>query len=636
MQAINYILLFIIFIFSNLGYGQVDSIKQEVFYENEGQPSLKEVYYVKKSAPNILHGIYYSYFQNGQLKLEGTYLNNTPKGIWRFYYESGKVKKEADRYNETDGYWKYFYENGNARMEGQFINNIREGDWIFYYEDESIKSEGKFLHGEKDGLWKYFDEDGVLQSECVYEAGIGSFKEYYSNGAVKRNGFIRESKGDSLWTEYYVSGEIKSTGMEVDGMKSGIWTFYHKNGEVEAKGSFYKGEQVGTWKYFNRTGNLISEGSHQDGYKSGLWHSYSINGSVISEGDYIDGVGEYVEFYEGTRNKKVVGVIDNGKYIGDWKFFSETGLLQRECKFENNIGQCTGFYPDGNKQIEGVMKEGEEIGTWTHYDKKGRVDGYKKYSGLDVDPEEYDADTIPKPKFSLSEFFGEEKNDTTTLNGPTYVSNVKHKTRHERKFQWWNKWKNIERKGLILGTNPLAILNGQIPISLEYYIESRLGHEIGYTYIWDPFLLPQKKLELNQLLITGNDFFFRQKFYFEQNGPGPSTAQRSFTVLGYFGHEFRYTREIYDFNVVDTLGNVNHFNANSKKMEWNPMLGARVLQNPSYSGWSFDVVFGVGVGYRVYTENFESTEETNTILNTFRRTGMTVPIRVGFSFGYLF
>lgn len=634
MQVKRQILLLFLSIYSISVSGQVDSIKQEIFYETEGNQAIKEIYYVKKGAPNILHGSYTAFFQDGRIKISGRYENNIPYGIWRFYYENGNLKKQADRYNEVDGYWKYFYENGNARMEGEFIDNVREGDWIFYYEDESVKSEGAFLNGNKNGVWKYYNEDGSLQSESEYRNGIGEFKEYYTSGRVQREGFIKDGKSDSLWKEYHETGELKAQGFEKEGKKSGIWEYYFPNGEVQAKGSYYEGQQLGTWKYFNSEGGLSSEGTLENGYKTGLWNSYSIDGKLISQGDYVDGSGAYKEFYELSGNVKIVGFIEDGEKVGTWKFYSNDGILQRECDFKSGVGDCVGYYPDGSKQMTGKMKGNQEVGTWTHFDEMGRIDGYKKYSGLDSESTGLEADSSVRNSFSLVDLFASD--DTSQVKGPRYTSTVKHHIRHESKFIWWNKWKNIEKNGLILGTNPLAVINGQLPITLEYYIEARLGHEIGYTYLWDPFLRPRKKIELNELLITGNDFFIRQKFYFKRNEHSAASNQRPFEVLGYFGHEIRLTRENYDFSSLDTLGAINHYQASSQRIEWTPLLGARVLENPAHSGWSFDVVFGVGIGYKTFKENFQSTEQTNNVLNSVRSSGITVPIRVGFSFGYLF
>ncbi len=633
MTALRNISLILFFLIPGISKSQVDTVKQEVYYQQRESQALKEIYYVKKNNPSILHGPYVSFYHDGKKKVEGYYKEGEPFGIWKFYYENGRLKKSADRENAQNGNWNFFYEDGSIHMQGTFINNVREGDWKFFYEDGTIKSTGAFKNGEKDGLWKYFSEDGKLRSESEYKSGVGKFQEFYESGRLKREGYIINGKSDSLWKEFYESGELKAIGEERSGYKTGIWKHYHKNGELQATGSYNKGMQLGTWKYYNRQGVLESEGAHKDGFKSGLWRSYSINGATIAEGDYVDGVGPYKEYYEGSGALKVDGFIRLGQNDSVWKFYSPKGELQRLCRFKENIGECQGFYPDGSVQMEGTMRGNKEIGTWTHYDEYGRVDGYKKYSGLG-EQDTTQSDTAQH--IALIDVFGKSSLVDTTEKNTNMEIRFRNKVPKKHKFIWWDKWKNIEKKGLILATNPLAIFNGQLPFSLEYYIEARLGHEIGYTFLWDPLFVSRKKLDNNELLITGNDFFIRQKFYFKRNEHTGSPGPRPFEVLGYFGHELRYTSENYDFQTADSTNEITHFQANSWKIEWTPVLGARVLQSPDYPGITFDVVFGVGIGYQVFDQSFETTELTDNILEPVKHSGITIPIRVGFSFGYLF
>ena len=61
-------------------------------YHDPGRKNLKEVYQVKDTIRNILHGKYISYYVNGTIESKGQFTNNETSGIWEFYYETGKLK----------------------------------------------------------------------------------------------------------------------------------------------------------------------------------------------------------------------------------------------------------------------------------------------------------------------------------------------------------------------------------------------------------------------------------------------------------------------------------------------------------------------------------------------------------------
>lgn len=61
-------------------------------YHDAEKKVIKEVYQVKDTIQNILHGRYVSYFLNGNLESKGQFVNNETSGVWEFYYETGNLK----------------------------------------------------------------------------------------------------------------------------------------------------------------------------------------------------------------------------------------------------------------------------------------------------------------------------------------------------------------------------------------------------------------------------------------------------------------------------------------------------------------------------------------------------------------
>jgi len=61
-------------------------------YHDAEKKNLKEVYQVKDTLRNVVHGRYTSYYLNGNIESKGEFTNDETTGVWEFYYETGNVK----------------------------------------------------------------------------------------------------------------------------------------------------------------------------------------------------------------------------------------------------------------------------------------------------------------------------------------------------------------------------------------------------------------------------------------------------------------------------------------------------------------------------------------------------------------
>src|SRR5215204_6885056 len=99
-------------------------------YHDLAKKHLKEVYQVKDTVRNVLHGRYISYYLNGNVESKGQFTNNETTGVWEFFYETGNLKMRGIlRQNANYGMWEYFFENGRKSMEGIIYGKNREGEW---------------------------------------------------------------------------------------------------------------------------------------------------------------------------------------------------------------------------------------------------------------------------------------------------------------------------------------------------------------------------------------------------------------------------------------------------------------------------------------------------------------------------
>ena len=583
-------------------------------YFNQDNTQLKEEYTVTDTFSNNLVGSYTSYYVNKQVKSKGQFVNNKAEGIWEYYYENGNLKMKGElKGNQYHGNWIYFYENGNKSMEGRIIEGDRQGDWKFYFENGTVKSSGKFIDDKKEGTWNYYFEDGTLKAQAFFENNSGPYREFYPSGKIYASGYNLNGQSDSLWTYYYENGKEKAVGNYTNGIKVGIWKYYYANGNKSAQGNFENGQKSGKWIYYHKNGEISSEGAIANGKKDGYWKLFYENGEFKGESVLQDGDGEYTEYYHSGK-LKIKGHLKNGKNQGKWFYYSEDGILEGEADFDNGSGEYTGYYRDGGKRMQGKIEDGENVGVWKLYEKSGDLAGFYRPYYEDK-----------KPIFKIIEQQEIEVSEQSDVVKPEYRY-------RNRKLRYFSPKIN-EYSGLIIASNPIAMSFGNLPISIEYHIQERLGYEFQYLFIRDPFFMANKNIALNNLYERGFALALRQKFYH------PTTDIGSL----YFGHEIRYTMLNHAVNKQDNGNSAAYtVDADQNRFEYSLLIGNRWIKffgdkwmnNAEKTGITIDIFAGAGLGYREYKPNY-STDDAS-LFRALDKKHLLIPLRLGINIGYIF
>lgn len=558
-----------------------------------------------------LEGPYLSYYASGSLKEKGQYTQHVAIGFWEYFYESGNPKMKGQLKDGSNwGHWKYYYEGGNLSMEGAIFDGKRQDEWIHYYEGGSVKQRGKYLDNKKVGIWNYFYEAqegqyGPLKAQAFYENGVGNYKEFYPNSGLKAEGLYVDGKSEGVWTYYHLNGKPQAKGRYVDGVRSGRWEYFDETGSLSAAGSFKDGLRQGRWEFFNTNGTLSSEGEMREGKKDGYWKLYNQWGDFRGEGNFVKGEGEYKEFYESGRIK-TIGTIKNDLNQGEWLYYYENGRLEGRAKFTDGRGYYTGYYPDGTVNMEGEVLNGQRTGIWKMYKPSGELSGFYKVYYEDE-----------KPIYKIVEDRPAASREQTGL--PEYRFRV----RNNRNF----KPQINEFKALIVAANPAAVILGSLPVSVEYYIQERLGYEAQFSYLRKPFFEKHDGLRPGREYSQGFSFALRQKFYQPEDKLG----------MFYYGHELRVSPISRYVNVLEADGALrpDPLQLDELKLEYSVLFGNRLTRDAASKGLTIDLFLGLGVGYSFVNERFSNTEPAyQEYFKSTRDSRITIPIRLGVNFGY--
>jgi antitoxin component YwqK of YwqJK toxin-antitoxin module len=572
-------------------------------YHDAAKKYVKEVYQVKDTIQNVLHGRYISYFLNGSIESKGQFMNNETTGVWEFFYETGNLKMRGIlRQNSNFGLWEYYYEGGQKSMEGTINGKFKEGEWKIFYESGVVKEIGKYVTNKREGIWKSYFEDGALRGEIEYKDDHGRHTEYYHSGKVLAEGPKSGTKNVGRW-RYYVEedGTLQSEGDFSDGKKNGEWKFYYPSGKIGSSGFYENDESTGKWIYYFEDGTISSEGEYVGGKKNGYWNAMNKTGSRKSEITYANGSGEYREFYSDGK-LKVKGQIIDGKNQGKWEYFFQDGKKEGECEFDKGKGTYYGFYPSGTLQTKGQIEDDLRVGTWEIYEEDGKLSGYYKpfYDGTTLVGEINSLINAPK------------KNPLPTASMAA-----------RRKGFYYFQSRFPEYHGVIIEGNPAMGFIGSMPFGIEFYNEGRLGHEFEFEGIRNPFFVADAQVAQDKLFRRGYAISFRQKFY--------NTMK---TGMWYFAHELRFTNTGYFSNVAfpQLPTAVITASASEQKAQYGVLLGIRLMQQNDGDGFTLDSYVGYGIGYR----KFDVDPMYEGVFENVNKNGLSQTFRFGLNIGYAF
>lgn len=591
----NLLCLFIFCVVTTNSHAQT-GITRTAYHDQE-KKHVKEIYVVKDTIRNVLHGRYISYYLNGNIESKGEFTSNETSGVWEFYYETGKLKMRGILFKGANyGMWEYFYESGEKSMEGIIYGKNREGEWKSYYENGKVKEIGEYKDNKRIGLWKNYFEDGAVKGEAEFADDMGRYTEYYHSGKVQGEGPRAGTKNVGHWRFFAEDGTLESEGEFENGKRNGAWTTYFPSGKVYATGNYVNDEPSGTWTYYFEDGKVSSSGEFIGGRKNGNWKSMNANGSVKSEATYDKGTGEYREFFASGK-LKMKGMVREGKREGKWEFYYEDGKKEGYCDYHGDVGTYHGFYPSGNLQTKGTMNGDKKTGTWEIYEHDGKLSGYYKPI--------YDDKKLGQEITSLA---------TRT----SYQRKAK-----ARGFNYF-KEKGNEFHGVILATNPIWMLAGQLPLGVEFYLQERLGHEFEFVGIRDPFFESDLDITPGQQFQRGYSISLKQKFY------NPVRIG-----MWYFGHELRFTNLGHFVNQPINMNpdNLYTFNAVEQRIEWGPMLGYRIMRKKNNAtGFTIDTFTSFDIGYR----GFDVDPSFASFFDDVNQSKFSTSFHFGLNFGQVF
>lgn len=111
-----------------------------------------------------INGLLIVWFKNGLIQQKGVFNHECKrKGLWVSWYDNGQ-KKTSGRYlnNLKEGPWTNWYDNGRRMQKGYYQQDAKEGVWIYWYGNGKKKEAGRYNQDQRVERWSSWDDAGNM------------------------------------------------------------------------------------------------------------------------------------------------------------------------------------------------------------------------------------------------------------------------------------------------------------------------------------------------------------------------------------------------------------------------------------------------------------------------------------------
>jgi uncharacterized protein len=354
--------------------------------------------------------------------------NGQASGEWRLISDDGALQAIGTYGSDhvKTGRWMSYFPNGRLEKEATYVKGKREGDFKEYFDNGALSVSAVYADDEPNGKATLYDHCGTPREHRTYVKGkiSGEATELYSIGKTKRTSRYKDGKKDGAEAGFYADGTPEYTYAYVDGQRQGPFLVYyadktlerkgtydkdalhgpyesfHANGKPELVGSFDHGKRIGVWKQYYAWGPISSEKTYgPDGELTGTFKDYDTDGRLFSQIEYQQGKVLKTAYFNAITGKLIAeltvkksgktpakawyfdgspltsGMYRDGNMEGEWKSVTGAGqpLAVRHYVAGQEEGVTEEFYPTGQLQVRQSFVHGDADGPYERFHPNGQI-----------------------------------------------------------------------------------------------------------------------------------------------------------------------------------------------------------------------------------------------------------------------
>ncbi len=218
------------------------------------------------------------------------------QGAWTKFYPESNVPQYKGQFKDDKpvGVFFYYHPTGEVRAIIEHLPNSPRSYVTFYHKNKEVMSEGVYWNQKKDSTWVNFNSDGlVTETEEYKNDQLNGKKITYFIEAQREEGKLKV-----LTVSHYK-----------DNLLHGEFKEFFSNGKLKRIGNFELGDKVGIWTDYNLNGQLVGKVRYKKGLPHGWAYAYDAKGTVIQETLYKNGTQlkgqELLDYLEECKKKGI-------------------------------------------------------------------------------------------------------------------------------------------------------------------------------------------------------------------------------------------------------------------------------------------------------------------------------------------
>lgn len=200
-----------------------------------------------------------------QDKVVEKYEDGSPKVVQILKKKDGSLQQTGE---------KRLYQNGKERMSGKISNGNRTGVWKFYFDDGKLFAKADFTDNQQGKNWEVYDHEGkqlVSKSDKIAEL------HFAQDGGLCD---IRVKQGDKeLLYRFFESFRVCVTSQMKGNIPNGETIAWFENGKMNSYYYYRDGIQDSIYRVYTEEGGLLVSGQYNKGIKVGKWEYFLSDGS---------------------------------------------------------------------------------------------------------------------------------------------------------------------------------------------------------------------------------------------------------------------------------------------------------------------------------------------------------------------
>ena len=367
-----------------------DALKVIKVYHNNSKTKLKEIYTV--DSDNHKHGLYCSFFEDGEPETEITYDKDEPIILKK--YKQSRIQEIIHLKNgKKNGPYKEYYSNAQLKTDAYYIDNKLNGPFVSYHGNGEYEKKATYENNRLVGIFESFHEDGSLKERIEYKNNkpeevsqpklkpknineLFPYEERYIGGEIKIKAF-RNITGAfiGVYKEFYENGQPKVSANYNDrGRLEGVYEEFYENGKPKREMNYINDCLTGSFNAYYKSGKPQVKDNYLNNKLHGLCYGYYESGEIQYESNYMDDKSIATEYYESGIISAITLKDKNGQPIRKVIYYEngqpEAVIRDIYAKTETRI--YIKYYEDGTLKEKGIFTKYHENGFYEKYDEKGK------------------------------------------------------------------------------------------------------------------------------------------------------------------------------------------------------------------------------------------------------------------------